>query len=583
MSVALGAESRDVGQLDAALIEGRVDKVCDRLFLLGLLAAAGFVLWLPLFPNGDGPVHLYYADVLWSLVRLQPEYAQDYAIRHLLAPYLVHYLALVSFEHFVSPAMAEKLFIVVIFLTQAFGFRFLARRLGQGAAVACVWVLPLLFSWSLGGGFLNCCFATGVALWAFGVWTLLGRVASGRQMAGGLSAFALLLAVLVLSHPVPLLVLLLFTASDLLLSVLASRGRWRLLVPQGVALALTCAAFVAPVLLAQKGQAAAVLPEIGFHADVLQELVTGMRLGLFAGLSVHTLSGWLALVARAGLLAIVPGVILLLVLGYRPGPRRGQTGSLGLGDPARRLLLISVVFLAATVFFPRSLNHSYFFPQRMWDIVWLLVLACGAGARLSARGRVGLAAGGVVLILVTACTGLPALARIALAQEQQAAAPLPRGQRGLFLEPDSAEEGRGAATTYPVYAWSGARAFTESQAILLNSPWLGLTILPVRDADAPGVPGSGAAGAKAPLLDIGLPSIYSESPLALTKALRPGSPTRTEILARADFFLYSNPASIGAGDSAQETKAAALALLGAESAAWHCTAPGFYAVCVRTR
>ena len=91
----------------------------DRIFLLGLLAAILYVLWLPVFPTGDGPVHLYYADVLWSLVQHQPTYAHDYAIRHLLAPYLVHYLALVSFEDLVPPPMSEKLFIAIIFLTQA--------------------------------------------------------------------------------------------------------------------------------------------------------------------------------------------------------------------------------------------------------------------------------------------------------------------------------------------------------------------------------------------------------------------------------------------------------------------------------
>jgi hypothetical protein len=541
------------------------NRVLDRVFLLGLLGAVAAVLWLPLFPTGDGPVHLYYADVLWSLVRHQPTYAHDYAIRHLFAPYLVHYLALVSFEHFVSPPLAEQIFIAIIFVTQAFGFRFLARRLGEGtpnaslASVACLWMLPLLFSWSLGGGFLNCCFATGVLLWSFGVWTSLARTPRFTL----LLAYAVLLAVLVLSHPVPLMVLLLFAASDIFLRLLA-RDRAGLGL-QATAFVLTCAAFLAPVLLAQKGQAAAVLPGVGFHLDVLYELLLGMRLGYFDGVNVHSLSGWLSLVSRAGLIASVPGAAILIL---RSGSRRK------LASPAGRLLLICVVFLAATVFFPRSLNNSYFFPQRMWDIVWLLVLACAAAATPSPRTHRWLAAGGLALIVITAASGLPALARIARAQEQLAAAPLPAGGRGLFLEPDSAEEGRGAATSYPVYSWAGTRAFAASRAILLNSPWLGLTILPVRDAAHPG---------PQPLLDIGLPSVYSESPLALTHALATPSPTRTAILARADFLLYSNPAVISSPTAADQTLRAALALVGPNSAAWQCRASGFYAVCVRVK
>ncbi len=598
--------------------------VLDRLFLLGVLASVAFVLWLPVFPTGDGPVHLYYADVLWSLVRHQPVYTSDYAVRHLVAPYLVHYLALVSLEQLVPPPVAEKLFIAIILLTQAFGFRFLARRLGVEAPVACVWMLPLLFSWSLGGGFLNCCFATGVALWAYGVWTLLGEAKAARAAGLLLLAFAGTLGVLVLAHPVPLLVLLLFTAGDMLLGALGRVPGQRLRWAQGGAFALTCCAFLAPVLLAQKGQAAAVVPGIGFHRDVLFELVAGMRLGLFAGLDVRTWAGWAAIVARAGLLAIVPGVTVLLARSARAGRRGGagedaasddereltrgtsyeivhETGRAWLpwlASPAVRLLVISLGFLAATVFLPRSLNHSYFFPQRLWDIVWLLVLASGAAATLSARARLRLAAGGLVLFGLTAATGFPALAEIARAQQQLAGARLPAGGRGLFLEPASAEDGHGAATTYPVYAWAGVRAFEASHAILLNSPWLGLTILPVRDSAAPGA---------RPLLDQGLPSIESESPIALTRvlagtaprafgtgasgpgALGPGalgpdrSGDRKAILARADFLLYSNPASLGSAGAAERTRAAVLALLGAESAAWQCEARSFYAVCLHTR
>ena len=334
------------------------------------------------------------------------------------------------------------------------------------------------------------------------------------------------------------------------------------------------------MVLAQKGQAAAVLPAIGFHADVLQELLLGMRLGLFAGIHVHTVSGWLAIALRAGLVAIVPGVALLLVT--TPAATLPSTAAQPalLRTPARRLLLISLVFLAATIFFPRSLNNSYFFPQRMWDIVWLLILACGAAATLSPRTRRRLTLAAAVLVLLTAITGLPALARIARAQQQLATALTnQQGQRGLFLEPDSAVDGHGAAMTYPVYAWAGARAFAASHAILLNSPWLGLTILPIRDA-----PAAPAKPSPAPLLDQGLPSIYSESPLALTHVLAAGpSAGRASILARADFLLFANPASLGSPHSAADTRAAALALLGAERAAWQCDAPAFYAVCVHTR
>ena len=595
------------------------DRICDRLFLLGLLGAISFLLWLPVFPSGDGPVHLYYANVLSSLVHHQPGYAHDYAIRHLFAPYLVHYLALISFERFTTPPLAEKLFLAIIFLTQAFGFRFLARTLGTACvtsagdatratspAIACLWMLPLLFSWSAGGGFLNCCFATGVVLWSFGVWTLLDgnprqstSPMPGARLGSLLAAHICLLAVLVLSHPVPLLVLLLFTASDLLLRLLHCRSlasAWQSLAPQIGAFALTCLAFLFPAMLAQKGQAAAVLPEIGFHIDVLGELAAGMRLGYFAGLNLHTAAGWLAILARAMLVAIVPGVAALLgyakwqsrLLPPAPAPRVRQELAPDLMQasapapdrtaflprtPAGRLLLISLLYLAATVWFPRSLNHSFFFPQRMWDIVWLLVLACGSSAALSPRAQRWLAGAGLAAVVLTAATGLPALTRIARAQAQIASIPLPAGARGLLLGSHATIEGHGAATTYPVYFWAGARAFAASHAVLLNSPWLGLTILPLKDAPGPQI----AATASRPavpsqaLLDQGFPSLYSENPVLLAALLVNDLAERDQILARAGFLLYVDPAS----------SSIPLALLGSHPDAWQCQAYLSATLCTR--
>jgi hypothetical protein len=523
----------------------------DRIFLLGVLAAMALVLWLPVFPTGDGPVHLYYARVLHGLLRHQPGYAQDYAIRHLFAPYLVHYLALMSFEHFWSPDVAEKLFVCVILATTASGFRFLARTLGSNPAIACVWMLPLLFSWSLGGGFLNCCFATGVAFWAYGVWVRLGRAQEAQGGTFGLLVgYAGLLGVLVLSHPVPLLVLELFILADAVMRQIgwavrggaeSSGSLVKKMGPQGPAILLTAVAMVAPVALAQKGQAAAVLPAVGFHTEVLWELLGGLKLEYFAGLSLHSPGGVLAIARRAGLLAIVPGVFRLL---FRRRPVAGAEGGLRRWLPAseaERLAVISLLFLAATLFFPRSLNHSYFFPERMWNIVWPLILACGAAAVLSSRAEKWLAAAGLGLVVLTAATGVPVLARIARAQDGMASVALPAGKRGLFLEPASVVDGHGAATSYPVYAWSGARAFARSGSVLLNSPWLELTILPLRGADGNRL----------------LPARWSESPVGLTEALAGSGAVQAEVLGRADFLLYVDP---GAGVGA---RAAAEGLLGA--------------------
>ena len=77
------------------------------------------------------------------------------------------------------------------------------------------WILPLILTWSLAGGFYNFCLASGFLFHAIASWVSLRR--SGAWPA--LVTLSACLVLLVLSHPVPLLLL----AGYLVLETLFSR------------------------------------------------------------------------------------------------------------------------------------------------------------------------------------------------------------------------------------------------------------------------------------------------------------------------------------------------------------------------
>ena len=527
----------------------RASRWPDYAFFGALGMVLGYILWLPVFPSGDGPAHLYFASVLASLIEKQPGYSSFYAVRHLVAPYALHYLALIGLERFVPAAVAEKLFVAIIVANQALSFRFLARCMARtsgapmaNASVASLWMVPLLISWSLGAGFFNFCFAVGTMFWALGLWTLLPSAAA-------LAGFALALGLLVFSHPVPLMVLILFAGADLVLLAIARPGG-RVLAWRAAAWVMACAAMLGPLSIADKGSTgmSAILPDVRPHWDVLQAIVTGQNLGLISGMAP------LKILAQAALVLMVPGAVWLLARGMR---RRRWTA-------ADRMMLIATGFLFCTWFFPRSLNGSYYFPQRMWDIVWPVILAAAAGAAFSDRLRSRLALGAIALIAVTWTVTVPVLTPVARRQALLGSAPLPEGGHGIYIETDDTVTDWNAGTTYPLYYWAGVRAFAPHHAVLLNSPWMYLTIFPVEQSR------------RGSLFYDTLPTKDSEHPFALWEELRSGSRYRDEALARADFILYANPLAPDP-NPVEEMKP----LLREQWPRWACTATGFYALCIK--
>jgi len=531
----------------------RLKFFCDILFVLSLAAVVIFILRLPLFPNSDGSVHLYYAHVMWSLVNHQPLYEHFYAIRHLIGVYSIHYFALILFENFVSPAKAEELFIAIILVNSALGFRFLAGRLGANSAVVSLWMVPLLLSWPLGAGFLNYCFAIGAVCWALGFW--IGLPPEGK--ARGVIGFSVAVVAMIFSHPVPLLFLVIFLTADLLLRWMEERrsnasGFFRRHSARLAAFGLTCLAILVPSILVQKGQIVSDLRDIYPHPHLLRYLLEGRYVGMFGG-------GYpLQILYTIGVLFVIPGVALLMAKGPWTRLRQGKTTA------ADRLLVFSILFLVATLSFPDSLNGADNFPQRFWILLWMMILACGAAATVKARALGWIAAGGGLLIVITGTVAMRTMPGVARMQAVVSHVRLPSGSKGIFLEP----WGRSPydfGLTGNVFYSVGFRAAAQSDAIILNSPWIYQEHMPIRE--------NGRSGLIADYV-----SWYSSQPPRLLKIVSTPSPTRDAVLRASDFFLLADPWKMNGG-----LVNSVRLILRDEQPQWSCKYGKDYVMCQRVR
>lgn len=546
---------------------GAVSSLNTALFVVGLAAVLAIVAALPLFPSGDGPVHIYLSHILYLLAAAPASasaapYEAVYSIRHLIQPYSLHYFWLIAAEHFVTTAVAEKSFVFAILLVNALGFRMLARQLASAsnlqlalqhkasAGPVSLWILPLLLSWALASGFLNFCFAAGAM---FAAYALYLRVAAARQtgaaQAGLITGYTLTLLLLILSHPVPLLLLLgLLFGDTVLLLWQRQRGIW----PLGLALAAV--AFVFPMLIADKAEVAdSLLRDLRPHAAQLLAIVSGDRLSMF-------FSGNAAgILLTAVLVTLVPATWFLMA-------RHGWLQRLRArhATPSDRLCFSATLLLIATLVFPESMNGSALFADRMVPLLWPLIFVAAASLPLRHKTLRWFSTLALCCTLASVAFAWVYLRPAARQQQALTGAALPEASHGLFFTGQPVRRPFGPHFADTILAWGGARAFAAHDDVLLNTPWMQLTIVPVRERDHAG------------LLRDTLPGSYSESPSALGQLLQTPSAARTQALAHADFLLFSAPSA-----TTPQVRALLPTYLLGDAVGWSCTVQDFYAVCRR--
>ena len=448
------------------------------LFAALVFLFCAWALSLPLFPTQDGPMHKYYVHAIASLLSGSHDY-NAYVIRHPFPPYATHYAVLLGLTRFVSFDLAEKLLICIIFICTAYGFRYCARSLGPSGDLLSLCMVPLVLHWSLVMGFLNYSFAVGLFFLAAGFWC---RATAGKWRLW--LSFAIVSLLLALTHPIPLLLLILFCSLDLLIRLFqgyrssleaeSSRFslkdyRWSFL---GLAVAALC--FLYPLASVDRSRSASNLRAFGLHKDALIS-----SLALFGISPFDTRSKNLFINAyRLGLCALLLGCLGLAVAGF---VRRWRARQLRPGDS---MLILAVAILFAIPILPGSMNGSDFFAQRLMIFPWLAAIA-SAGGYAAPRRLVRIAP--VFAVILAFTTLLPAeiffrpVAQQLFALEHQ---PLPQHAQGLaILDPAMLKAVRSQYQLgFNPYLWSGVLHFPYANDVMLNSPFMDQKITPLMPA-----------------------------------------------------------------------------------------------------
>lgn len=523
------------------------------LAFFGLLVSfEAFVVSLPLFPTGDSGLHLYYSAIFRSLVlHTSPFYAQFYAVRHLVQPYSLHYYALIALCSFLSPDAAEKAVVMVVFATLALGFRQLVQVFSRRSPGLTLLVFPFLLSWPVAMGALNYVFAVGLLFFAIAAYE---RLPGSGPRAWPFWRFAGLLLLLVLSHPVPLLILLCFLAVDQLLRLWQEPRSWnRARFYRVLALGCTCLAFAVPILIADKAEVGKSVNDLTFHGYYLAEIYRSSRLPMFfAGGNLGRIYG------KSYLLSFPAALCFVLASGFLT---RLRTRTLTSFD---RLALFTALFLIASLFAPRDINGSSFFAWRLWLPCWLLGIASCSGVLRGKAWNLAVATFGVVLSVMSLGLAQHLLRPVAVRSAEVEQAPLPTHALGLFVQSETGERADVLSLQYPLYFWNAGRAFTAHGDVLLNSAWLNLTILPLRE--------NGRSGLLRDYADM----VATENPNKLAGYLVEHPAERARVLQTADFILFVDP-----DPSHPDPTALARYTLGPLIDEWQCNAARDTSICLK--
>ncbi len=409
-------------------------------------------------------MHKYYVHAIASLLSGSHAYSA-YEIRHPFPPYATHYAVLLGLTRLVSFDLAEKLLICLIFVCTAYGFRYCARSMGPSGDLLSLCMVPLVLHWSLVMGFLNYSLAVGLFFLAAGLWC---RAADQVRL---WLFFALVSFLLALTHPIPLLLLIIFCALDLLIRLfqrfLLKDYRW-----QFFGLAVACLSFLYPLASVDRSRSASNLRGFGLHKDALIS-----SLALFGISPFDTRSKNLFINCyRVGLFALLLGCLALGAEGFLTRWRERQL------RPSDSMLILTVAILLAIPILPASMNGSDFFSQRLMIFPWL-----GAIAAASATERRLARAAPVFAVVLTLTTLLPAeiffrpVSRQLFALEHQV---LPEHSEGLaVLDPAMLKAVRVEHQLgFNPYVWSGALPFLHADDVMLNSPFMDQKITPLMPA-----------------------------------------------------------------------------------------------------
>jgi hypothetical protein len=326
-------------------------------------------------------------------------------------------------------------------------------------------MVPLVLHWSLVMGFLNYSLAIGLFFLAAGLWCR----ASGQIQTWLL--FALTSFLLALTHPIPLLLLILFCSLDLFIRLFQHFSirayRWQLF-----GLAVACLSFLYPLASVDRSRSASNLLGFGLHKDALISSLALFGISPFDTRSKNLLINCY----RLGMYALLLVCLALAMEGFLG---RWRTRKL---RPSDSMLIMTVAILLAIPILPPSMNGSDFFSLRLMIFPWLgAIAAASATTRRVAHIALPFA------IILTLTTLIPAeiffrpVARQLSTLEHQ---PLPANTGALaLLDPGMLKAVRVQHQLgFNPYLWSGALPLLQADDVMLNSPFMDQKITPLMPA-----------------------------------------------------------------------------------------------------
>ena len=420
---------------------------------------------LPFFPSHDGPVHLYYVDVLRGLLSHSGPYPQYFEIKSYLTPYMIEYYSLLGLEQLFTPLMSEKLLICAYALTFIFGFRYLLRSItkepGPWTLTGALFCINLYIYM----GFLNYALGMALSLFLIGFWMRWMKELTSLRIGILFGGFCLL----AVTHPVPLAAFLAFAclySGAMALHDTAGQPRtlraalrecarpFTVLVVMGIAFCLWILRLNGHFPKPHKVPDVPRSIFIRFSTEVLlHRLESPYVYKLFCVIFVA-----LVTITAIGVLSAI-------------WKKRAKIDAVSLLP-----IMLAVFFFVLSFTVPEFLIGGSYLGER-FSIYWVVFLIAGAAAIKPARwctfavGIITLA--GAITILYSQWHYLSNTARNL---NSALSVPLvkPGSLGAIIMEPSRREE------FIDPFTWGGAHFFRESQAILTNAPWTDLKFIMLR-------------------------------------------------------------------------------------------------------
>jgi hypothetical protein len=440
---------------------------------LALLASTALILLAaPFFPSQDGPVHLYYADVLRGLLTHSAPYAQYFEIKSLLTPYALEYYALLALETVFSPAVSEKLLLAGYILAFGLGFRYLVESVAERGSPWTVAGIPFCLHLLVYMGFLNFCLAVALLLFLCGFWIRFSERLTRGRVAVLLSGLVLML----LTHPVPVAVFLLFilvyvltgVATEAAVGPASGPASWK---------AWLRARRRTLVLMTAMGAMA--LLWVGLFVDRLKRAPTdasyasvyGWLVSIATEVQLYPVMPFRHLLYRAGPMLLVGLACATLIDGFLAKGRRWPVAAIALAATG-------AICFALYLILPPNINGSFYFAER-FPILWVLFFLAACAALRPGR-RWNMAAGCAAAFVTVVLLMMQWRNVSAIGQEIAPvlnSPPARAGSLGLIV---GSETKQPAGLSFDPYMWSGAHYCRRSRAILGNEPWMTLPLIMLR-------------------------------------------------------------------------------------------------------